>query len=86
MTFILEGLSTQDQDDFAKGVPFIGDRFISRDNKKLRDKLNVVKRKMQRLFAHLGMLVYDDEFRRVLGPLFPPKEYNIPPVVRHFYH
>ncbi len=35
MTFILEGLSTQDQDDFAKGVPFIGDRFISRDNKKL---------------------------------------------------
>ena len=47
-------------DDLTKGVAFIGDRFISRDNKKLRD--NVVKRKVQRLFALLGMLVNLKEF------------------------
>ena len=82
MTFILDGLTVQEQDDFTNGLSLVGVHILTRDDKMLRDKLNVVKRKMMRLFSQLGNLVYGPEFKRFIGPPFPPKEYNIPLAVR----
>ena len=82
ITFILDGLTVQEQDDFTNGLSLVGVHILTRDDKMLRDKLNVVKRKMMRLFSQLGNLVYGPEFKRFIGPPFHPKEYNIPLAVR----